>query len=158
MTRNYRTFVLQPPCQANLHLHEVTPVNPSRNRSEAKTNEGHGGSVCKTFMQQPQQQARVRFLARRPENQFQQKQTKEISIESHPNADRQYQCRVLHKGQLSEPFTTQSEVNQGCILSPMLFLIVIDENARHRYTDDVAVLSIAECLSHTSQTRRIFFL
>jgi hypothetical protein len=33
---------------------------------------------------------------------------------------------VLHNGQLSEPFTTISGVRQGCLLSPLLFLVVLD--------------------------------
>ena len=34
-------------------------------------------------------------------------------------------CRVLHKDKLSEPFEVHSGVRQGCILSPILFLIVL---------------------------------
>ena len=33
-------------------------------------------------------------------------------------------CRVLHKNKLSEPFEVRNGVRQGCILSPVLFLIV----------------------------------
>jgi len=36
-------------------------------------------------------------------------------------------CRVLHNGQLTEPFAVKQGVRQGCILSPMLFLVVIDD-------------------------------
>ena len=39
----------------------------------------------------------------------------------------QFQCRVLHDGQQTEPFTTASGVRQGCLLSPLIFLIVLDE-------------------------------
>ena len=39
-------------------------------------------------------------------------------------------CRILHDGQLSEPFETVSGVRQGCLLSPLLFLIVIDNVLR----------------------------
>ena len=35
-------------------------------------------------------------------------------------------CRVLHEGQLSDPIKTSSGVRQGCILSPLLFLLVLD--------------------------------
>jgi hypothetical protein len=38
-----------------------------------------------------------------------------------------FRCRVLHNGRLSEPFATNCGVRQGCILSPILFLIVIDD-------------------------------
>jgi len=36
-------------------------------------------------------------------------------------------CRVLHDGVLSDPIRVAAGVRQGCILSPLLFLIVIDE-------------------------------
>jgi len=35
-------------------------------------------------------------------------------------------CQVIHNGKLSEPFTVQTGVRQGCLLSPTIFLIVID--------------------------------
>ena len=36
-------------------------------------------------------------------------------------------CRVLHKGKLSDQFEIKSGVRQGCILSPVLFLLVIHD-------------------------------
>lgn len=38
-----------------------------------------------------------------------------------------FMCRVLHAGNLSDPLQPNAGVRQGCILSPLLFLIVIDE-------------------------------
>jgi hypothetical protein len=38
-----------------------------------------------------------------------------------------FQCRVLHSGNLSEPFNTASGLRQGSIFSSILFLIVIDD-------------------------------
>jgi endonuclease/exonuclease/phosphatase family metal-dependent hydrolase len=38
-----------------------------------------------------------------------------------------FKCSVLHDGQLSDPFTPCSGVRQGCVLSPLLFLVVLDE-------------------------------
>lgn len=38
-----------------------------------------------------------------------------------------FKCRILHNGNLSDPILCQSGVRQGCILSPLLFLIVLDE-------------------------------
>ena len=35
-------------------------------------------------------------------------------------------CKVLHRGKLGLPFQVRSGVKQGCILSPLLFLIVLD--------------------------------
>ena len=81
-------------------------------------------------------------------------------------------CRVLHKGKLTEPFDVQSGVRQGCILSPILFLLVvgdvleaaccplrgcglrwkmpsINDNLLHLdYADDICLL--AEKISHVS--------
>ena len=36
------------------------------------------------------------------------------------------QIRVIHNGELTPPFSVKTGVRQGCILSPMLFLLVID--------------------------------
>nr|KAG5699547.1 hypothetical protein BaRGS_033743 [Batillaria attramentaria] len=35
-------------------------------------------------------------------------------------------CQVIHDGKLTEPFTVQTGVRQGCILSPTIFLMVVD--------------------------------
>nr|KAG5686179.1 hypothetical protein BaRGS_018955 [Batillaria attramentaria] len=35
-------------------------------------------------------------------------------------------CRTAHAGQLSESFEVKTGVRQGCLLSPFLFLLVID--------------------------------
>ena len=36
-------------------------------------------------------------------------------------------CYVLHDGKLSEPIHPNAGVRQGCAMSPLLFLVVIDE-------------------------------
>lgn len=36
------------------------------------------------------------------------------------------QCRVIHEGQLTEAFNITTGVRQGCLLSPLLFLLVVD--------------------------------
>ena len=35
-------------------------------------------------------------------------------------------CQVIHEGKLTEPFFVQTGLRQGCLLSPTIFLIVID--------------------------------
>ena len=35
-------------------------------------------------------------------------------------------CRIAHAGQLSESFEVKTGVRQGCLLSPFLFLLIID--------------------------------
>jgi hypothetical protein len=42
----------------------------------------------------------------------------------------QFSCTVLHSGQLTTPFDTKSGVRQGCLLSPLLFLVVLDRVLR----------------------------
>ncbi len=39
---------------------------------------------------------------------------------------RNAQCRVVHRGKLGRNFTVGSGVKQGCVLSPLLFLLVLD--------------------------------
>jgi len=74
---------------------------------------------------------------------------------------REYKSQVIHEGSLNEAFKVHSGVQQGCILSPTLFLIVmvdimrrVTQNKRMGirwglhgrsedldYTDDVCLLS-----------------
>ena len=35
-------------------------------------------------------------------------------------------CQVIHDGKLKEPFSVQTGVRQGCLLSPTIFLMVVD--------------------------------
>lgn len=39
---------------------------------------------------------------------------------------RETKCRIIHRGNLREWFTIQSGIKQGCVLSPLLFLLVLD--------------------------------
>ena len=34
-----------------------------------------------------------------------------------------FQARVLHEGDVTEPFDMKTGVHQGCLLSPLLFLV-----------------------------------
>ncbi|KAK7112952.1 hypothetical protein V1264_012324 [Littorina saxatilis] len=47
-----------------------------------------------------------------------------ISLVQHTYQD--MNCRVAHAGQLSDSFDVRTGVRQGCLLSPFLFLLVID--------------------------------
>jgi hypothetical protein len=38
-----------------------------------------------------------------------------------------YECQVIHKGNLTEVFKVHSGMRQGAILSPTLFLIAMDD-------------------------------
>jgi hypothetical protein len=44
---------------------------------------------------------------------------------------RGYACRVVNEGRVSEPISVQTGVRKGCILSPTMFLIVIDAVMRN---------------------------
>ena len=44
-------------------------------------------------------------------------------------------CQVIHNGKLTEPFKVKTGVRQGCLLSPMIFLIAVDWIMR-RTTDN----------------------
>ena len=37
-----------------------------------------------------------------------------------------FECRVIHNNELTEPFSVETGVRQGCILSPILFSLAID--------------------------------
>ena len=44
---------------------------------------------------------------------------------------RGYMCRVVHEDCVSEPFPVRARVRQGCILSPLMFLVAIDAVMRN---------------------------
>ena len=46
---------------------------------------------------------------------------------------RDYSCQVIHDSRLSEQFAVTTGVRQGCLLSPLLFLIVLDWITRTAY-------------------------
>jgi sorting nexin-29 len=56
-----------------------------------------------------------------------------------------FSCRVLHNNQLSEPFTTISEVRQGCLLSPLLFLVVLDGVLNETFQGKARGISLFVC-------------
>lgn len=41
-----------------------------------------------------------------------------------------YECQVVHQNKLTDPFSVQTGVKQGCLLSPILFLMVLDKVMR----------------------------
>jgi hypothetical protein len=43
---------------------------------------------------------------------------------------RNYTCQIMHEGKLTEPIEIKSGVRQGYVLSPIVFLLVIDEALR----------------------------
>ena len=44
-------------------------------------------------------------------------------------------CQVIHDGRLSDEFAVNTGVRQGCLLSPLLFLIVLDWVTRQAYAN-----------------------
>ena len=44
-----------------------------------------------------------------------------------------FSCQVIHAGKLSESFEISSGVRQGCLLSPLLFLVVLDWVTKKAY-------------------------
>ena len=45
-----------------------------------------------------------------------------------------FSCQVIHNGRLSDGFEISSGVRQGCLLSPLLFLVVLDWVTRTAYS------------------------
>ena len=46
-----------------------------------------------------------------------------------------FSCQVIHNGRLSDEFEISSGVRQGCLLSPLLFLVVLDWVTRTAYAN-----------------------
>ena len=47
-----------------------------------------------------------------------------------------FQARVLHDGDMTEPFSMSTGVRQGCLLSPLFFLVALDWVSRHALGDN----------------------
>ena len=47
-----------------------------------------------------------------------------------------FQARVLHEGDMTESFNMKMEVHQGCLLSPLFFLVALDWLARQALGDN----------------------
>ena len=74
-------------------------------------------------------------------------------------------CQIIHDGKLTEPFTVRTGVRQGCILSPTIFLMVIDWVMRqatagrrtgiqwtfHKQLEDLDLADDIVLLSHKQQ-------
>jgi hypothetical protein len=46
-----------------------------------------------------------------------------------------FSCQLIHDGNLTEPFTVTTDVRQGFILSPLLFLMVINWVSKTAYKE-----------------------
>ena len=57
---------------------------------------------------------------------------KEIIKQLYDNAT----CQVIHNGKLTQPFNVETGVRQGCLLSPMIFLMVVDWIMREATKDN----------------------
>ena len=47
---------------------------------------------------------------------------------------RDFKCKVIHKGKLSSEFSVETGVRQGCLLSPLIFILSIDWIMKHAET------------------------
>ena len=47
-----------------------------------------------------------------------------------------FQARVLHEGDMTEPFSMSTGVRQGCLLSPLLFLVALDWVSRQAFGEN----------------------
>ncbi|VDP28939.1 unnamed protein product, partial [Schistosoma curassoni] len=79
------------------------------------------------------------------------------------------QCKVMHGGQLTDAFQVRTGVRQGCLLSPFLFLSVVDwimntstSEAKHgiqwtaqNQLDDLDFADDLALLSHTHEQMQI---
>ena len=45
-------------------------------------------------------------------------------------------CQVIHNGKLTQPFNVETGVRQGCLLLPMIFLMVVDWIMREATKND----------------------
>ena len=50
-----------------------------------------------------------------------------------------FTCQVIHGGTTTEPFPVTTGVRQGCLLSPLLFLLVIDWVSRTAYSNPTGI-------------------
>jgi hypothetical protein len=55
-----------------------------------------------------------------------------------------FSCRIYHNGHLSEPFLTTSGIRQGCLLSPLLFLLVLDSTLKRVMNDKMNCVEMDE--------------
>ena len=39
---------------------------------------------------------------------------------------KEYKCQVIHEGKITKPFNVKTGVRQGCLLSPIIFIMVLD--------------------------------
>ena len=47
-----------------------------------------------------------------------------------------FQARVLHEGEMTGSFSMNTGVRQGCLLSPLLFLVALDRVSRQAFVDN----------------------
>ncbi|XP_076443967.1 uncharacterized protein LOC143282252 [Babylonia areolata] len=74
-------------------------------------------------------------------------------------------CQVIHEGKLTDPFQVRTGVRQGCLLSPTIFLMVVDWIMRQStagqktgvqwtFTKQLEDLDIADDISLLSHTKQ----
>ena len=66
-----------------------------------------------------------------------------------------FQARVLHDGRIAEPFEMKTGVRQGCLLSPLFFLVALDWVTRQAYGENKTGIQFTMLMISYCSVRRL---